>query len=60
MKFLGILTVILAVILIVPQSRASFNEVWGRFLAGGNLSAVAMTLVVVFVLGVLVASQDRP
>jgi hypothetical protein len=59
MKFLGVLAVIFAVILIVPQSRASFNEVWGRFLAGGNLSAVVMTLVVVFVLGVLVASQDR-
>lgn len=60
MKFLGVLTVIFAVILVVPQTRASFNEVWGRFLAGGSLSAVVMTLAVVFVLGVLVASQDRP
>ena len=59
MKFLGVLAVVLAVIVVIPESRAQFNEVWGRFLSGGNLTAVTLTLVVVFVLGVLVASHDR-
>ena len=45
--------------LLVPQFREVLLDIWARFQAGGNLSAVIVVLVVIFVLGVILMSSDR-
>jgi uncharacterized membrane protein YcjF (UPF0283 family) len=59
-KILGALGALLLVALIVPQTRGWLLEVWGRVQLGGNMAAVIAALVLVFVMGVVIASSDRP
>jgi hypothetical protein len=58
-KFLGVLAVIFAVLVAVPQSRSALENVWYRVQAGGDMNAVLLGLTVAFVCGVVLAAQER-
>jgi len=59
MKFLGVLAVVFAVLVAVPQSRAALENIWARVQAGGDMNAVLLGLTIAFVCGVVMAAQEH-